>query len=185
MRTPPETPPVIAAWVEADRSQELARMEAQLSPACVLRSPLTDAFVFVGRHEVAQVFGAAFDLLRDIEIAAVTGAGDDWVVHGTNTLGGRNLEEIQWLRLGDDGLIAEVTLFIRPVPAAIGLFARIGARLVARGVLPRRAGVAASSLAPFAVLFAGIERVLMPRLGPGSVSAGCGMREGRPGDRSA
>lgn len=185
MRTPPEMPSVIAAWVEADRSLELATMEAQLSPACVLRSPLTDAFVFVGRHEVAQVFGAAFDLLRDIEIAAVTGAGDDWVVHGTNTLGGRNLEEIQWLRLGDDGLIAEVTLFIRPVPAAIGLFARIGARLVARGVLPRRAGVAASSLAPFAVLFAGIERVLMPRLGPGSVSAGCGMRDGRPGDRSA
>lgn len=168
MRTPPELPAVIAAWVDADRHLELDAMEAQLSPACVLRSPLTDAFVFVGRRDVAQVFGAAFDLLRDIEIVAVTGAGDDWVVHGTNTLGGRNLEEIQWLRLGDDGLIGEVTLFIRPAPAAIGLFARIGARLAARGVLPRRAGAAASSLAPFAALFSGIERFLMPRLGPGA-----------------
>ena len=167
MRTPPELPPVIAAWVEADRHLALDAMEAQLSPTCVLRSPLTDAFVFVGRRDVAQVFGAAFDLLRDIEITAVTGAGDDWVVHGTNTLNGRNLEEIQWLRLGGDGLIAEVTLFIRPVPAAIALFARIGARLADRGVLPRRAGVAASSLAPFAALFGGIERFLMPRLGPG------------------
>ncbi|TBT85845.1 hypothetical protein ET989_05155 [Propioniciclava sinopodophylli] len=167
MRTPPEMPPAIAAWVEADRLLELPAMEAQLSPHAVLRSPLTDAFTFVGRRDVAQVFGAALDLLADIEIEAVTGAGDDWVVHGTNTLGGRNLEEIQWLRLGDDGLIAEVTLFIRPVPVAIALFARIGSRLAARGVLPARAGVAAGSLAPFAALFGGIERFLMPRLGPG------------------
>lgn len=166
MRAPPQLPPAIAAWVEADRLLELPAMEAQLSPGVVLRSPLTDAFVFRGPRDVAQVFGAAFDLLRDIEIAAVTGSGDDWVVHGVNTLGGRNLEEIQWLRLGADGLIAEVTLFIRPVPAVIGLFARIGARLAARGVLPRRAGVAAGSLAPFAALFGGIERFLMPRLGP-------------------
>ncbi|MBB1501672.1 hypothetical protein H5397_09555 [Propioniciclava sp. MC1683] len=134
----------------------------------MLRSPLTDAFVFIGRREVAQVFAAAFDLLRDIEIVAVTGSGPDWVVHGANTLRGRSLEEIQWLRLGDDGLIAEVTLFIRPAPAAIGLFARIGARLVARGVLPARAGAAAGSLAPFAALFGAIERFVMPRLGPGS-----------------
>ncbi|MDO5534826.1 MAG: nuclear transport factor 2 family protein [Propionibacteriaceae bacterium] len=172
MTTPPSLPAAIAAWVEADRHLELDAMRAQLAPTVVLRSPLTDAFTFTGPDAVGHVFGAAFDLLSDIEITRVTGHGDDWVVHGTNTLDGHNLEEIQWLHLDADGLIDEVTLFIRPVPAAIGLFAQIGNRLATRGVLPRRAGVAAASLAPFAAVFRGIERFVMPRVGPGRIRRG-------------
>ena len=162
MNTPPS---LIDAWVTADRHQELDVMRAQLSDSVVLRSPLTGAFTFHGPEDVGHAFGAAFDLLHDIEIHRVTGFGSDWVVHGTNTLDGRNLEEIQWLYLDAEVLIDEVTLFIRPVPAALALFSKIGNRLAAR-VLPRRAGVAAASLAPFAALFRGIEKVLMPRLGP-------------------
>ena len=159
-------PATIDAWVKADRHLDLDTMAEQLSPDCVLISPLTDGFRFHGGHDVSQVFGSAFDLLDDVVIHRVTGSGDDWVVYGTNSLGGRNLEEIQWLRLGDDGLIAEVTLFIRPVSAAVTLLTKIGGRLHARGVMPKKSAVAAGSLAPFAILFRLIERHLMKRLGP-------------------
>lgn len=141
-------------------------MAEQLALDAVLISPLTDGFRFHGRHDVAQVFASAFDLLNDITIHRVTGSERDWVVYGTNSLNGHNLEEVQWLRLNDEGLIAEVTLFIRPVAAAVTLLTRIGGRLHARGVMPRRSAVAAASLAPFGLLFRMIERHLMKRLGP-------------------
>lgn len=117
----PLRPDAIEAWVAADRRLDLDAMERQLADDVLLVSPLTDAFVFRGPGDVMGVFAAAFDLLTDIEITAVTGEGRDWVVHGTNRLGRRNLEEIQWLTLDDAGRIAHVRLFIRPLPSALAL----------------------------------------------------------------
>lgn len=160
------TPAAIEAWVRADRRTDQVAMRAQLSDEVVLVSPLTDRFRFEGPEEVMAVFESAFVLLRDIEIAGVTGAGEDWVLHGTNTLGGHNLEEVQWLHLGPDGLIDRITLFIRPAPAVLALFARIGPELARRGVLPAAAGLASRSLLPIAAALRQVERRLMPRLGP-------------------
>lgn len=142
-------------------------MRAQLSPRVRLVSPLTDGFAFEGPDEVMAVFESAFDLLRDIEITALTGAGEDWVLHGTNTLAERNLEEIQWLRLAPDGLIGDIRLFIRPAPVAIALLARIGPLLVKRGVLAPLAAHASRLAAPAAAALQLAEARLMPRLKPG------------------
>lgn len=141
-------------------------MVAQLADDVVLISPLTDGFRFTGKGAVEAVFASAFALLDDIEIAAVTGVAQDWVVHGTNTLDGRNLEEIQWLHLDPQGRIDRITLFIRPASAAVAMLAAIGPQLQARGALPRRAGLAARSLVPVVGLLNAVERRLMPRLGP-------------------
>lgn len=165
----PDTPASVTAWVAADRRLDLAVMEEQLASDVVLVSPLTDRFRFEGPREVMAVFAAAFELLEDIEIAGVTGAGDDWVLHGTNTIDGANLEEIQWLHLDAAGRIDRVTLFIRPAPAVLALFARIGPRLSGRGVLPPAAGLASVSLRPLALGLRLVERHLMPRLGPRAV----------------
>lgn len=160
----PSTPAAITAWVEADRRLELSTMREQLSEDAVLRSPLTDAFDFRGREEVMAVFASAFELLTDIEIHRLTGAERDWALHGTNRLGGRNLEELQWLRLDDTGKISEITLFIRPVAAAVSLFAKIGQPLARRGAMRPIGGVASSMLTPIAAGFRLNERRLMPRL---------------------
>lgn len=157
-------PATIKAWVSADRALDLPQMRAQLADDVRLVSPLTDAFDFRGPDKVMAVFESAFELLRDIEIAAVTRAERDWVVHGTNNLRGRNLEEIQWLRLDDSGRIAEITLFIRPAPAAIALLARIGVGLHRRGVMGRLGAVASRLAAPLAAALGLADRVLMPRL---------------------
>lgn len=159
-------PDTIRAWAEADRRLDLATMGRQLAPDVVLVSPLTDRFRFVGPEQVMAVFASAFALLDDIEIAGVTGAGQDWVLHGTNTLEGANLEEIQWLHLDEEGRIDRITLFIRPAPALLGLFARIGPQLVRRGVLPSAAGIASVSLRPVAAGLRLVETHVMPRLGP-------------------
>lgn len=160
----PSAPAAIQAWVQADRRQDLGQMRAQLAADVVLVSPLTDKFDFRGPAEVMAVFESAFDLLRDIEIARVTGADRDWVIYGTNTLSGRNLEEIQWLELDQAGLISRITLFIRPAPAAVGLLARIGKGLHRRGVMGRAGALASVMAAPLAAALNLTEQRLMPRL---------------------
>ncbi|MDO5676115.1 MAG: hypothetical protein Q4G35_01270 [Propionibacteriaceae bacterium] len=159
------TPTAITAWEAADRRQDLALMKAQLAPGVQLISPLTDQFTFNGPDEVMAVFESAFVLLRDIVVHKVTGAEQDWVLWGTNTLRGKNLEEVQWLHLDDDGLIDQITLFIRPVAAAAELLAHIGPPMAKRGLMGRRwARVAAFlGLIPSGQLRSA-ERFIMPRL---------------------
>ena len=162
-----QRPAAIGAWESADRRQDLTVMRAQLASDVRLVSPLTDQFTFDGPDEVMAVFESAFELLRDIDVKRVTGAERDWVLHGTNTLDGRNLEEVQWLRLGDDGLIAEITLFIRPVLAAADLLAAIGPPMARRGLMGRGAARAASILGALPKLQLQLaERSTMPRLRP-------------------
>lgn len=160
----PEAPATIQAWVSADRRQDLAQMRAQLASDVVLISPLTDAFDFRGPDEVMAVFKSAFELLHDIEVANVTGSGRHWVLHGTNTLKRRNLEEIQWLELGADDKIAKITLFIRPAPAAVALLSRIGPPLHRRGAMNRLGALASGMAAPLAAALQLTEKTLMPRL---------------------
>lgn len=139
-------------------------MRAQLSASVRLVSPLTDGFDFTGPDEVMAVFESAFELLADIEVAGLTGSGDQWVLHGTNTLRGTNLEEIQWLTLDAAGKIEEIVLFIRPAPVAIALLARIGPLLARRGTLRPLAAQASRLAAPAAAALQLAEKRLMPRL---------------------
>lgn len=162
---PTAWPPTIRSWVSADRQLDLNAMREQLSDDVVLISPLTDGFTFEGPREVMAVSASAFGLLRDIEIAEVTGSGNAWVLHGTNTLNGENLEEIQWLDLDEAGLIRKITLFVRPVPAAVCLLSQIGGSLADRGALRESAGAASKAAAPLAFLLRMTERYVMPRLG--------------------
>lgn len=138
--------PTISAWVAADEAQDTTAMKKLLDPDVRLISPLTDAFDFTGPDDVAAVFDAAFEILDDIAIKRVTGSGADWAVHATNTIGGRNLEEIQWLHLDDDGLIDEITLFMRPLSPAADVLAAIAVPLARRGLMPVAKARAASAL---------------------------------------
>lgn len=158
---PPDT---VAAWVAADRVQETARMRTQLAGGVELVSPLTDRFRFSGPGEVMAVLESAFELLENIEITALTGSGRDWVLHGTNTLDGANLEEIHWLHLDAQGRIDRITLFIRPAPAAISLLAKIGPPLARRGALLPGAALASRAAAPIAAVLRLTERFVMGRL---------------------
>lgn len=159
------TPTTIHRWTEADRRLDLAGMRACLAADVRLVSPLTDGFDFRGVDAVMAVFESAFALLDDIRIHRLTGSGDDWVLWGRNVLDGQNLEEIQWLRLDGDGLISEITLFIRPMPAAVMLLGRIGPGLASRGALRPGARAASVAARPLGWIVRGVEKWLMPRLG--------------------
>lgn len=161
-----EMPASIVAWVEADRALDLDTMRAQLAPEVVLISPLTDAFDFRGPEEVMAVFASAFAMLQNIEVVRVTGTAVDWVLHGSQTLHGQSMEEVQWLHLNAEGAIDHITLFIRPVPAVVGTLGGIAPGLHRRGVLPRSAVIASAPVRIIAWVFRRIEQLVMPRIGP-------------------
>ena len=164
---PANLPPTIESWVAADRALAADRMRDLLSPGVTLVSPLTDAFDFTGPDDVAGVFAAAFEVLADVAVARVTGAGADWAIHATNTVNGRRLEEIQWLHLGDDGLIDHITLFMRPVASAAELLAVIGPALARRGLMAPGPAKAASALGRMpAMQLHMAEKRIFPRLRP-------------------
>lgn len=159
-------PPAIDAWAASITRHDAGLAALQLSDDVVLTSPLTDAFHFEGRDHVAKVFEAALELLDGSEVVAITGTDREWVVRTTATLDGRPLDEAQWLTLGPDGRICAVVLYVRPVPAALGLLSSLGPGLHARGVLPRRAAIASRGATPMTLMLGAVERWIMPRVGP-------------------
>ena len=161
-----DVPETVRRFLEADATQDVAGLAAVLADDVELISPLTGAFRFHGRHDVSMVYGAAFELLKDVRVHTVTGSGDTWVFVFTAQTSAGLVEEFQLLRLDADGLIREITMAGRPLPGVLAVLGGIGVGLHRRGVLGRAAAISSRALAPLAGLFTLIERHVMPRLAP-------------------
>jgi len=76
------------------------------------------------------------------------------------------LEEAQLLRLDSAGLIREITLFLRPLPALTGLVSTLGPALARQQDHPGLARFLADSNAPFHVLTRLGEHHVVPLAAP-------------------
>jgi len=115
----------------AVEAYDLDAAVACLSPDVVLHSPVTFK-PFVGRESVAALFAILFKTFEDFryvdEFAGPDGSG---VLHFRTRVGDREVEGIDMIRLGSDGLIADFTVMVRPLSAATALRDAIGAQLAA------------------------------------------------------
>ncbi|MDR6868035.1 hypothetical protein J2Y69_002643 [Microbacterium resistens] len=137
-----------------------------VSAGVVLISPLTDRFAFRGREEVRGILHAAFAVLDGISYDGQFSDGTEAVLFATARIGDRSLSECQRIRFDEDGLIDEVTLMMRPLPAATA-FARALGPVLARQ--QGRRGTAAILTAAGALLD-GVatsgDRTFMPMASP-------------------
>lgn len=162
---------VVQAWADALAAADAARLEPLMAPDVVLHSPLTNAFVFTRRPAVTAVFASAFELIRRIDVQHRIGpdptdpTDPTGVVVFAGVVNGQPMQEMHLLRV-QDGLVAEVTLMGRPVPALLHVMARIPPLLAERGVMPKAAGPAAAGIRPLGALLAAVDRHLVPRLPP-------------------
>ncbi|MET7946582.1 hypothetical protein [Micromonospora sp. NPDC005324] len=152
----------VAAWRAAGEAGDANAAVAALSPEVTLLSPITEQFAFQVRN------------LLEVALAAIDGITyTDQVAEGRTValfyeahVGGRRLYEAQRLRLDADGLIAEITLFVRPLPALTQLMTKLGPELARRNKQP--------GLARLIPLAAGMlhsmantgEQQIMPRAAP-------------------
>ena len=103
---------------------------ALLADDVVFHSPV--AFTpYRGRDAVGLVLRAVFQVFRDFRYVREIGAagGSDHALVFRALVGEREIEGCDFLHLGPDGVIEELTVMVRPLNAALALAETMKARL--------------------------------------------------------
>ena len=95
----------------------------------VLRSPLTDNLAFEGREQLGPLVAVILEVLEDFTYTDELHDGQAAVLLGHARVDGLRVQFCDHLKLRDDGLIEEMTVFFRPMPAITTAMRRIGSRL--------------------------------------------------------
>ncbi|GAB7191875.1 hypothetical protein NUM3379_25830 [Kineococcus sp. NUM-3379] len=161
---------VIDRWCRAGEAGDVDAAASCLAPDVEFVSPLTARLRFTGRGEVRDLLAAAFGALEGLRFhTRLDGSSPDGSTHALFArarVGGQDLEEAQLLRLDGAGLVREITVFGRPLPALTALMSTLGPRL-ARG--QGRPGLAAVLTAATLPLHTGVllgDRRVVPLTAP-------------------
>jgi hypothetical protein len=120
-------------------ARDLEAVIESMSPNVVLRSPITTGFTFTGRQQIRALYEAVFDGLQDFAVMEEVGDGSRRVLVIAGHIGDQEFEEIQLLSLDADGLVCELTLFFRPLPALPALAAALAGTWLAPRSRPKAA----------------------------------------------
>ena len=123
-----------AAVTARDREQ----MAAQLSENVVFHSPVT-FHPFTGRETVAALLAIVLELFEDFRYTDVLVEGATTALIFRTHVGDRELEGIDLLREGADGLIEDFTVMLRPLSGLAAFAQLMGERVVAAGITPTKA----------------------------------------------
>src|SRR3981081_3923598 len=103
-----------ALFREAAESKDIAAASELFSPDIVFHSPAT-FHPFVGRETVTRLLGIVAETFEDFRYHAELSAGAVHALIFTAAIGGREIEGIDILRTGEDGLIEDFTVMLRPI----------------------------------------------------------------------
>ena len=134
-----------------------------LAPDVVLHSPMSATKVFSGREAVTALHRDIFAILDDVVTSASLVRGDTGVFAFRAQVRGVEIEAMSQVRVDKEGQILDYTIFVRPLPGLVTLFATLPPRVAARRH-GRPAGVLVASIGrPLAVVHRTVDR-LAPRL---------------------
>jgi hypothetical protein len=117
----------------------------------VLRSPFTDNLVFEGREQLNALVTVILDVLEDLTYTDELHGDNAAVLVGHARVDRLRIQFSDYLRVRDDGLIEEMTVFFRPLPATTAAMRRFGEGL-GRRKSPLRARTISSMVAPLAFM---------------------------------
>ncbi|MEZ0053986.1 hypothetical protein ABIA30_005025 [Mycobacterium sp. MAA66] len=120
--------PLRAAMEARDRRAVVAAF----APDAVVRSPFTDNLAFEGHDELDGLIAVILEVLEDLIYTDELHADGSAVLIGSARVGGLPIQFCDHLKLRDDGLVEEMTVFFRPLPATTAAMRRIGAGLARR-----------------------------------------------------
>jgi len=156
----------IERWRQAGERGDAEAAAVCLANDVVLVSPLTEQFAFHGRDAVRELLTAAFTAIEGIEYRTQAEGDGTYALSYTARVRGLALEEAQLLRLDDEGLIGQITLFVRPLPAATALMSTLGPELARRRGRRGLAGFLAANTAPLHAMVRFGDRRVVPLAGP-------------------
>jgi hypothetical protein len=118
---------------EAVEQHDMGAATALLAEDIVFHSPVT-FHPFLGRETVTRLLGLVAETFEDFRYT------DELETDGAHALifranvAGRELEGIDLLRVGEDGLIVDFTVMIRPMSGLIPFAQAMGEKATAAGV---------------------------------------------------
>ncbi|HEY6761066.1 MAG TPA: nuclear transport factor 2 family protein [Baekduia sp.] len=146
----------LAAYRTAFLAGDLDAAVAAMRPDVVLSSPITNAFRFTGRAQLRDLLEDVRAVVADSEYTHDVGDDRTRVLRYSGRVGRQPFDETMVVVLDDDGLIASMELFIRPLPGLTALAAALGPR-VARRRSRVRAAVVRGMIGPLALVTARAE----------------------------
>ncbi|MDI5977324.1 nuclear transport factor 2 family protein [Amycolatopsis magusensis] len=111
---------------EGGEKADLDLVLSAFAEDAVLISPLTDRVRFTGKAEIAQIVQVALGRIEGMRFHTDVGDERTRTLVCTGRINGVAIEESALARLDDDGLIREMTLFVRPLPALVELMGAFG-----------------------------------------------------------
>lgn len=114
----------------AAEKKDLEAMTATLREDVVLHSPILFRG-FEGREAVLVILSHVVATLEDFRYVDELAEGDVVTLRFKARVGDRELEGIDFLELDEDGLVRELTVFMRPLSALTAFNERMSARLEA------------------------------------------------------
>jgi len=113
-------------------ARDPAALAAACTPDVAFNSPISMRVRFEGRQQFADLFRSVLEVYDDIRCVGEHESGTTSVLHLHARVGFEELDEIQLLRLDDQGRVREITMFVRPLPGLAALTAALPSRLVRR-----------------------------------------------------
>jgi hypothetical protein len=116
------------AFRRAAESKDLSTLEGLFSENVVFRSPAVFK-PYSGIDAMKVVLGAVVEIFEDFRYIDQVETGNRAVLIFEARVGDRELDGVDILRFGEDGLIAELMVMIRPLSALNALVEEMGRRL--------------------------------------------------------
>jgi hypothetical protein len=114
----------------AAEAKDLELMTEALREDVVLHSPILFRG-FEGRDVVIAVLAQVIQVLEDFEYTDELAEGNTVALRFSANVGDRQLEGIDFLQLDEDGRVADLTVFMRPLSALTRFNEQMTARLAA------------------------------------------------------
>jgi len=131
----------------------------------VIRSPFTDNLAFQGRPQLDGLVAVILDVLKDLTYIDELHADRAAVLVGHARVDGLRIQFCDYLKLRDDGLVEELTVFFRPLPATTAALRRFGDGL-GRRKSSFRGHLISTMSAPLAMMARTGDRVAVRLLQP-------------------
>jgi hypothetical protein len=136
----------------AMEARDLDGLIATLAPDFVLNSPLTDRVAFHGHGEMRELMRTHFAAVEDVRYFTDLGDSEGRAQFYRAHVNGQPVEVATRLEINDDGLISEITVYLRPLPGLTALAVALVGPIAADRHGPRRAVLARLLLVPLALV---------------------------------
>lgn len=116
------------AFRRAAESKDFSKVDELFSEDVVFRSPAVFK-PYSGLEALKLLLGAVIETFEDFRYLDQVETGDTAVLVFEARVGDRELNGVDVLRFGEDGLVAEMMVMIRPLSALNALVEEMGRRL--------------------------------------------------------